>query len=268
MKSLLTILSGGPQSADALKSAVTLQNGLGATLIVAHPTAPLPAAAVMAGDIGVAMGAIEFTQGDYSIEGARRAFKAVCANNPSCRFRETHLSPHETLRKHSLFADLVVLAREQGLADTSLDQLKDALVTNRVPTMWLPPMPIAALPATVVCVWNGQGPSARAIKAAHPFLTRAERVTIIEYAGDEVNRSRLQNYFDMYAIKVSAWRPYGDTGLTARGRARALMAEAKAAGADLLVMGAYGGMEESFFSFGRATEKVAVAATVPVLFHN
>jgi hypothetical protein len=27
-------------------------------------------------------------------------------------------------------------------------------------------------------------------------------------------------------------------------------------------------MAESFFSFGRATEKVAEAATIPVLFHS
>jgi nucleotide-binding universal stress UspA family protein len=268
MKSLLMILSGGPQSADALKSAVILEKALEARLVVAHPTPPMPAAAVMAGDMGVALGAIEFAQDDYSVENARAAFEAVCGNDPACRFRETQTTPYETLRKFSLFADLVVLARDRGLADTGVVQLKEALVTNQMPTMWLPPEPLTAAPRTVVCVWNGQGPSARAIKAAYPFLTRAERVIIVEYAGNEVNHSRLESYLDAYDLKVSAWRPYGDAGLSARGRARALMAEAKSAGADLLVMGAYGEMVESFFSFGRATEKVAEAATVPVLFHN
>jgi hypothetical protein len=268
MKSLLTILSGGPQAEDVLKSAVTLKKTLGARLLVAHPKAPLPAAAVMAGDIGVALGAIDLLQGDYSAEGAKRAFEAVCGDDATCRFRETQTTPHETLEKLSLFADLVVLARDQGLGDTSVAQLKESLVTNQMPTMWLPPASLAAALRTVVCVWNGQGPSARAIKAAQPFLARAERVTIIEYAGNEVNHSRLENYLDAYGIKVSTWRSYGEAGLSARGRARALMAEANAAGADLLVMGAYGEMVESFFSLGRATEKVAEAATVPVLFHN
>jgi hypothetical protein len=59
------------------------------------------------------------------------------------------------LRKYSLFADLVVLARDYGVADTSLDQLRAALVTNRAPTIWLPPEPLEAAPRTVVCVWNG-----------------------------------------------------------------------------------------------------------------
>jgi nucleotide-binding universal stress UspA family protein len=49
---------------------------------------------------------------------------------------------------------------------------------------------------------------------------------------------------------------------------RALLAEANALGANLLVMGAYGDPGESLFRFGRATEKVATAAKVPVLFSH
>ena len=268
MKSLLTILDGGPQSVNGLKSAVLLQKALGAQLIVAHPTEPLPAAATMVDDPGMAVAALQLAAGDYSPEGAKQAFAAVCGSDPACRFRETGMPPDQTLEKYSLFADLVVLGREEGVADAGLNELKEALVTGRVPTMWLPPAPIAAMPRTVVCVWNGQGPSARAIKAARPFLLNAERVVIIEYAGNEVNHSRLENYISLHGIKAPEWRPYGGSGLSARARARALMAEAKAAGADLLVMGAYGEMDQSFFSFGRATEKVAEAATVPVLFHR
>ena len=268
MKSMLTILDGGPQSVNGLKSAVVLQKALGAQLIVAHPTPPLPAAATMVDDPGMAVAALQLAAADYSPEGAKQAFATVCGSDPTCRFRETGMTPDDTLEKYSLFADLVVLGRDEGVTDASLDDLKVALVTGRVPTMWLPQAPISAMPRTVVCVWNGQGPSARAIKAAHPFLLKAERVIIIEYAGNEVNHSRLENYLSLHGIKTPTWRPYGGHGLSARARARALMAEAKAAGAELLVMGAYGEMDQSFFSFGRATEKVAEAATVPVLFHR
>jgi nucleotide-binding universal stress UspA family protein len=99
-------------------------------------------------------------------------------------------------------------------------------------------------------------------------MAKAEQVIVIEHAGNEVNRSRLENYLEIHGVTPAAWRLYGDAGLTARGRARALLAEAEAADCDLLVMGAYGEAEDRFFSFGRATEKVASAATVPVLFHN
>jgi hypothetical protein len=82
------------------------------------------------------------------------------------------------------------------------------LVANRAPTLWLPPAPIAAAPRTVVCVWNGQPPSARAIKVARPFLALADRVIVIEYAGDEVNNTRLAKYLDTHGIKDPVWRPY------------------------------------------------------------
>jgi len=222
----------------------------------------------MASDAGAALDAIETSEEEQSAAGARQAFDAVCGGDPTCLFRETYMTPYETLRKYSLFADLVVLARDGSGADSSLALLKAVLVVNRAPTLWLPQAPVAAAPRTVVCVWNGQAPSARAIKVARPFLALAQRVIIIEYAGDEVNHSRLEMYLDIYGIEGAVWRPYGNAGMTARGRARALMAEAKAAEADLLVMGAYGEMAESLFSFGRATEKVAQAATVPVLFHG
>jgi nucleotide-binding universal stress UspA family protein len=268
MKSLLIILTGGPQSEAALRSTVILQRALGARLIVAHPKPRLSAEDALASDAGAALAAIETAEDEHSTAGARQAFDAVFGGDPACRFRETHMTPQETLRKYSLFADLVVLARDKSEGDASLDQLKAALVANRAPTLWLPQAPLAAAPRTVVCVWNGQAPSARAIKMARPFLVLAEHVIIIEYAGDEVNHSRLEKYLDSHGVKDPVWRPYGNAGMTARGRARALMAEAKAAGADLLVMGAYGEIAESFFSFGRATEKVAQAAAVPVLFHS
>jgi nucleotide-binding universal stress UspA family protein len=268
MKSLLIILSGGPQSLDALKSAVVLQKALGARLIVAHPTTPLPAEDVLASDAGLAISAAETTEAEHSTAGARQAFDAVCADDPTCRFRETGMTPSETLRKHSLFADVVILGREKSEPRTALDRLKASLVTSRMSTLWLPAVPITAAPRTVVCVWNGQAPSARAIKAAVPLMALARRVIVIEYAGDEVNHSRLENYLDIHGIKGALWQHYGSAGLTARGRARALMAEAEAAESDLVVMGAYGGVIESYLSLGRATEKVAEAATVPVLFHG
>src|SRR5690242_14562011 len=170
MKSFLVLLSGGLHSVDALKSTVILQRALGAQLIVAHPKPRLAASYVMASDIGPTLAAIESEEAEQSSIGAREAFEAVCGADPACRFRETSTTPDETLRKYSLFSDLVVLARDESEADSSLPQLKAALVANRAPTLWLPQAPIAAAPRTVVCVWNGQAPSARAIKAARPFL--------------------------------------------------------------------------------------------------
>ena len=132
----------------------------------------------------------------------------------------------------------------------------------------MPAVPLEQPPTTIVCAWNGQAPAARAIRAAIPFALKARRFVVLEHAGNEVNRSRLERYLHNQGVMAVEWRPYGDASLTARGRARALLAEAKELGAHLLVMGAYGDLGESLFRFGRATEKVATAAKIPVMFSH
>lgn len=172
------------------------------------------------------------------------------------------------MRKHTMFADLCVLARDRGLMGDDFAMLKAALVSCQIPTVLLPAGPVKNAPATVVFAWNGQPPSARAIRAALPFVRSAKRLLVLEYAGNEVNASRMERFFARNGVKPSDWRPYGDSSLTARGRARALVAEAMAENCDLLVMGAYGERAEKLFSFGRATDKVASAARIPVLFSS
>ena len=60
-----------------------------------------------------------------------------------------------------------------------------------------------------------------------------------------------------------------DVGLTARARGRAILAAAGEAGADLLVMGAYGEKRlTALIGLGRATRKVVSATTVPALLQH
>ena len=264
MLTLLTLLHGSSDSIDVLKSASVLQGALDAELIIAHPQteADIP---MVVGDGSFVL----FDDGrdaETATQAALQAYEAVCANKENCRFRDTRMPPADCLRKQALFADMVVLARDQGRAETAFGLLKAALVAHRMPTVFLPAEALDAAPDTVVVSWNGQAPAARAIRAALPFLRTASRFIVLEHAGIDVNRSRLEHFLEANGIRPADWRQYGDASLTARGRARALLAEAAAEGSDLLVMGAFGEAEQGFFRFGRATEKVASAAKIPVLF--
>lgn len=264
MLTLLTLLHGSSDSIDVLKSATLLQDALDAELIVAHPQAEA--------DIPMVVGDGSFVLFDdgrdveTASKSAHLAYEAVCADKENCRFRDTRMPPADCLRKQVLFADLVVLARDQGMTETAFGLLKAALVAHRMPTVLLPIETLDASPDTVAVSWNGQAPSARAIKAALPFFRTAKRLIVLEHAGIDVNRSRLEHFLKANGIKPADWRQYGDASLTARGRARALLAEAATEGSDLLVMGAFGEADQGFFRFGRATEKVASAAKIPVLF--
>lgn len=266
MLTLLTLLRGSSDASDALKSASILQEALGAELLVAHPyeEEDMPAIVVDASFAPI----IDRGEPGNPAAHAREIFDTVCAGRPDCRFRSTGMPPAETLRKQSLFADMLVLARDQGLIDSAFSLLKAALVSYRTPTVFLPAQGLEEAPQTVIVSWNGSAPAARAIRAAVPFIKRARRLIVLEHAGCDINRSRLDYFLDVNGIRPADWRNYGNESLTARGRARALLAEAADEGCDLLVMGAYGEPAESFFRFGRATEKIASAAKIPVLFSS
>lgn len=251
MLSMLTLIRGTIDSSRALRSVATLQGAAGAELLVicSDPGPPFTLDEV-----------------EEAREVARRGFDFVCGKHPGSRFKVVAGPVNDLLRKQSMFADLCVLSRGSGIAGDDLDLLKASLVDSGAPTILLPPEPLPAPPATVVLSWNGQPATARAIKAAMPFARQAKRVLVLEHAGNEVNRSRLEHHLASQDVVPAAWQAYGDRSLTARGRARALLAAARAEGADLLVMGAYGDAAERLFRFGRATEKVASAARIPVLF--
>jgi len=265
MLSMLTLLSGSVDATETLRSAIVLQEHAGAELLVAHPDPISGLADTMAAPEGMVTDVHMEAIGEAAQQ-ARRAFTRICGENARCRYKPFAAAPQDVLRKQALFADLCVLARDYGLIGTDMRLLKSALVDSRIPTVLLPRDVMRAPPATVVCAWNGQAASARAIRAAIPFIAKASRVLVLEHAGNEVNRSRLEHFLALHGVAAAEWRPYGDEALTARGRARALLAEAKRCGGDFLVMGAYGEARERFFQFGRATEKVAEAARIPVLF--
>lgn len=251
MLSMLTLIRGTIDASAALRSVAALRGAVEAELLVvcSDPGPPFT-----------------FDEVEEAREQARRAYDHVCGTAPDSRFRNAEGPLSEVMRKQAMFSDLCVLSRSAGLGGSELELLKTALVDGGARTVLLPPEPVTQAPSTIVLSWNGQGATARAIRAAIPFARQAKRVIVLEHAGNEVNRSRLEHFLDGQGIRPELWRAYGERGLTARGRARALLKAAHDEGADLLVMGAYGELGERLFRFGRATEKVATAARIPVLF--
>ena len=263
MLSMLTMIQGSQDDVGLLKSALAVQQALDGELLVACPAVET---IQFAGEALAAAAVYDEIASAEAAARARKAFDTVCLDPNLHRFKATQHGTMETLRKQSLFVDLFVLARDSATTDLDRGLLTDALVEHKTPTLLLPKTVGGDFPSTVVISWNGQGQTARAIKAATPLLRKASRVVVLEHAGNEVNRSRLEHFLQIEGVKAAQWRDYGDASLTARGRARALLKEAYAEGCDLLVMGAYGYMEDGVFSFGRTTDKVASASEVPVLF--
>ena len=126
----------------------------------------------------------------------------------------------------------------------------------------------ASLGGTVAVAWNMTPQASRALKASLPFLMKAESIVMLAREDGENDQADVAAYLADYGLEAS-WQDYDAGGLTARGRGRALLKAAEAAGACLLVNGAFAaGTFESLLRLGRATTKIASAAKIPVLFQS
>lgn len=167
--------------------------------------------------------------------------------------------------------DALVLERGDG-AWTSPAALGQLVLMSRLPTFLV--AADAVLPERLGCVclaWNGAAEGLRAIHAALPLLTQAERVVLLQgplrasYAeGGWRPAFDIGAYFRRHDLSVDRHALEGSDDEAGA----ALLAACQAQGADLLVMGAYGHTRLREWVFGGATRHVLHHATLPVLMRH
>ena len=158
------------------------------------------------------------------------------------------------------------ISREEG---PKAQLLNAALFETGRPVMLLPPEPRTVPIRRPALAWNGTAISARAIRSALPLMQQARRATLLIGSGaGKIRPEPLREYLASYGVAAEV-HAYDSDHLTARARGRALIAAAVAAEADLLVTGAFGeSAASSILGLGRATQKLATAAPMPVLMQN
>lgn len=162
-------------------------------------------------------------------------------------------------------ADLIVVGRPQPDRETpSLMTLNAALMESGRPLLLAPALTPAAIGQTVAIAWNGSAEAGRAVAAAMPFLHRAANVVILSVKEDGAHGpagpSELANYLSWHGIRATphVFTASGHTG-------DALLREAGAMGADLLVMGAYTHSRLRQLILGGVTKSVISHAAIPVM---
>ena len=104
---------------------------------------------------------------------------------------------------------------------------------------------------TIAIAWDGGKEASRAMRTALPLLQRASRIIVLSSVSGPDHRidpSRAVNFLSVRGVVAEArmLKGSGDP-------APALIKEAKAAGADILVAGAFGHPRLQEFIFGGAT---------------
>lgn len=162
--------------------------------------------------------------------------------------------------------DLIVVGRPEADRELpSIMTLNAALMDSGRPILVAPPEPPPQFGQSVAIAWNGSAEAARAVAAALPLLRRAGTVTILAAreaeADTELSPNEMAKFLRWHGVDAACHSfatGHANTG-------DALLKEVMAAGADLLVMGAYTHSRLRQLILGGVTRHMLYHAAIPVL---
>jgi nucleotide-binding universal stress UspA family protein len=275
-RTVLLHLQDNPRAAACAAYAAKLAQSFQARLLglCCHTPSPWPSH-TPAPMIGMDPIAAEFKRAEDRALGLEAEFDKQCrlAGLVSYELVRDDSEPTSAVIAHALGADLVILGQpdpddpgqpqHRALVDTVLQQCARPVLVVPYAGDFEPDL------GTVLVAWDDSVEAARAATAALPLLPRARAVHLIHLRqpghGDTMH---LQASVDRAAIWLACH------GFEVRGRVctnalpvgEALLSEMADAGANLLVMGAWGRRRFVERLLGGATKSLVDSMTAPVLF--
>ncbi|MBL4599486.1 MAG: universal stress protein [Rhizobiaceae bacterium] len=170
----------------------------------------------------------------------------------------------DVIKHHGRLADVSCVAKPDRDRNLGTNTLKAALFNTGRPVMMCPAVeePPKALGEKITIAWNGSTEAARAVALTMGIIEKAGEVVILS-CGTEIhgaNAEDLQVYFTDRGISANVDRFTAEKKI-----GEELIERSKAAGADLMIMGAYGDSHEHESVFGGNTQYVVDNADIPVI---
>ncbi len=271
-KDILVFADAAPTAAARLDAAAQLAKAQDAHLVALHVDA-IPFTPVDLIGVGVTADLIEW-QMQMRQERAAAAQKAVRAaeqrHGIAIEWRKTEDNLEDAVQRHGLYADLIVLS--QGNSLTDLDASAAPMVGSVAVAAGRPVLVVpkdykgAAIGKRVLVAWKPSPEAARAVHDALPLLQQAETVVVMRVNPDPEEPAHnpgfdLATHLARHGVKVTV-TPVLASDTTA---GDAIVEQARALRADLIVMGAYGHSRLRELVFGGATRSLLQAPPVPVL---
>jgi nucleotide-binding universal stress UspA family protein len=262
---ITTPLSGGPQDAVALAAAVALAEPFGAELTGAYTPADIADVMPWIGETfvgGVEAAALESLKAAVVAgEGQARAALEACGYAKS-RFVSLQTPVWAALSAEGRLSDVIVFTDDAARGRGPLAQAFQQMVGDEQRPV-LVARPGLEPGGCIVVAWDGGKEASRAARLSLPLLEKARRVVILQAAkagARHADPARLQSYCAQRGVasEVQMLTGGGDV-------ARALLDAAGAAGAQILVAGAYGHPRLQEFIFG-GTTRTLLNSDGPSLF--
>jgi nucleotide-binding universal stress UspA family protein len=182
----------------------------------------------------------------------------------SLRWREGTGRPAALVAAEGRLADLVIVAQPEEPGGTGAELLQAALMATGRPVCMCPSRPVAGEPlAHVAIAWNGSEQAARSLALAGPLVRAAGKVTVLSVGAEApagADADALAAYLDLHGTATQR------LDLSASGSIGGVLLDGvRAAGASLLVMGAFGHSPGHEALFGGASRYVIDRAGLPVV---
>jgi nucleotide-binding universal stress UspA family protein len=270
IKSILAVSEGGPDAAMSFRLAARVAGQFDAAVDALHlNTSGGDAVRGLAG--GEAMPllmTLDETRLNERGQASENAYKTLLEPTGNATYSVAETSQIDTMVAMGRSVDLLVLGRPgadpENVAPATVEA---ALFECSSASLIAPPEAGAGAFNNIIVAWNGSRQAARAMVYSMPFLKASKGVTLLVVGStpQEVNAPYLARHLGRHGVtaKVDAIDPGTVSG---RARGRALLEYTHKSGADMLVMGAYGGSQAlSFLGLGGATGKVISSCRVPLL---
>jgi nucleotide-binding universal stress UspA family protein len=281
MKNLLTVVGDG-DAAPVLEAALLTARRFDSHIIGLH-SLTTEYAVVFGGEMGFSISSeVDRTlerEGHDRRDQARRLFGDFMNRHgvpvgpvppghqgPSASWREEDGRQNAIVGMLGRVYDLILVEQPKKLASIAEATLEDALFESGRPILMVPRRVPAQLGEVIAIAWNGSTETALTVALGMPFIERAKHVCIVAVGPQHMPEpgpegEELAAAIERYGVEVSLRTAYGRQ----KPQGESFLKEAMAAGADLLLKGAYTQSRIRQMIFGGATRHIIMEAEIPVL---
>ncbi len=281
MKNLLTVVGDG-NAGPVLDTAFMAAQRFNSHLVGLH-SLTTEYAVVFGGEMGFSISSeVDRTlerEGHERRDQARRLFRDFMSakgvpldpvpaghNGPSASWREEDGRQNAVVGMIGRVFDLIVVEQPEKLASIAEATLEDALFESGRPVLMVPKRSLPTLGEVVAVAWNGSTETAVTVAMGMPFLKQARKVVVVTVGPQHMPEpgpegEELARTLERHGIDVSVRTAYGRQ----KAQGESFLKEAMAAGADLLLKGAYTQSRIRQMIFGGGTRHIIMEAQLPVL---
>ena len=281
MRNLLAVIGDG-NAGPVLEAALKVARRFNSHIVGLH-SLTTEYAVVFGGEMGFSISSeVDRTlerEGHERRDQARRLFRdfmnargvpigpvASGYNGPSASWREEDGRQNAVVGMTGRVYDLILVEQPEKLASIAEATLEDALFESGRPVLMVPKTTATPLGEVVAIAWNGSTETAVTVAMGMPFLQQAREVVIVAVGpqhmpepgptGEELARS-----LESHGLSVSLRTAFGRQ----KAQGESFLKEAMAAGADLLLKGAYTQSRIRQMIFGGGTRHIIMDSKIPVL---